>query len=410
MKKILSHPITQLIIAIILKLIISSIEKKYDIFPDWLINNLWFIIVIVVLLLVLVTQFIENRSLKEVNNRLENIEKKKLETRIAELEKRTNKPENVKYQRFEQIKNKKQIIFGHIDYEPFFKMKKKVGSFNPNPSGIGYAILKEIFAVLGVDIKEYPKDGNWSNVFKNLEEKKYDIIVTPLYETRSRIYNNAITYCIPLFYSEIGLFVHKDDFNGQKSMKDIKDEIRTNQEYWKAPYIKGEISEIMAKKLKTYREDDKSIVDDDSLGFLNLLRKVNDRAPHSDDLQFNIVAMEIFKAKAIIDDYNEKNPDNKLELKNILKEKQLLYPVSFIVRKEDTVLRNFVNLRIAELYERHPLDRNQDGKLIDTSGQKSLIDIIKEEAFNEYGIHPSRVDEMFIRTYNFSNLEKYSIY
>lgn len=336
-----------------------------------------------------------------------------LQDKIKLLNKKTQKPDfkDIEYLRFEQIKAQNKFVFGHIDYEPFFKMRARDG-INAQPTGIGYAILKEIFSVFNVKIKEYKHSGNWENIFENLTKKgknnkyPYDIIVTPLYETRSRIYKYPITYCIPIFYSEIGLFVHDNDFDEKKSLKQIKKDISDNSNKWKSPFIKGEVSEIIATKLKTYVGDDSEAeVPDDSQGHLNLLDKVNDR-----DTIFKIVAMEVFKANAIIDNYNKRlnvNDKNykkeKLNLKNILKEKQLLYPVSFIVRKEDTVLRNFINLRIAELYERTPLPRDK-GLLIEKFGTKSLIDIIKEEAWEVDKIHPNKTGDMFIQTYDFTNL------
>ena len=207
------------------------------------------------------------------------------------------------------------------------------------------------------------------------------------------------------------MFVHEDDFTKTKSIKDIKEDFQQKSDTWNSPYIAGEISELVAKKMNCFSKKDGAEVKNGTQAYLNLLKKVNNRNSKSNDYKFNIVAMEIFKAKATIDGFNHKldtknkgDIKEKLKLRNILHEKQLLYPVSFVVRKEDTVLRNFINLRIAELYERTPLKRNAEGNLICPDGIKSLIDIIKEEAKDEDGIKPNEIDNMFIQTYDFSNL------
>lgn len=54
-----------------------------------------------------------------------------------------------------------------------------------------------------------------------------------------------------------------------------------------------------------------------------------------------------FKANSIIN--QDKAHKNDIKLVNILEDNELLYPVSFVVRKEDTVLRNLINIKLLEL-------------------------------------------------------------
>lgn len=408
---------TVVIVPIILNWIFEDFKPSL-----WLKLNFVIYALLVIFIWYSIEKYLENKDLVEENEHLENVEKKELEIENKKLKnevKKFEKPdiEKIKYLRFEEIKAKNEFVFGHIDYEPFFKMRKKVGTILSKPCGIGYAVLKEIFLALNVRIKEYSESGDWENIFEKLVEKEYDIIVTPLYETRTRIYKYPIIYCIPLFYSEVGLFVHEADFEGTKSTKEVKEELELEPNKWESPFISGEISELIAKKLKCVSKNDDAKVQDGPQAYLNLLKKVNNRNPKSNDNKYTIVAMEVFKAKATMDRYNQEldltqdeNRKKKLALKNILHEKQLLYPVSFVVRKEDTALRNFINLRIAELYEQTPLERDLNGEIINKDGTKSLIDIIKEEAKVEDGIEPHEIDHMFIQTYDFSNLGEYSRY
>jgi len=116
------------------------------------------------------------------------------------------------------------------------------------------------------------------------------------------------------------------------------DFIAKNNEDLKFGFMQDEVSEMIKNKVKNNKKGFTPQNTKGSLGFYSLLTNVADTNSHTS----NIVAMEVFKAKEIISDKN-------LKLKNILKDKQLLYPVSFVVRKEDTALRHFLNLRIMEL-------------------------------------------------------------
>lgn len=408
MKKNTTKEILGSAIPIIIAIVLFVLDKYFPEikFPDWFVYHLIFYATFAIALWLLILEKRENKSLVAQNQKLGIIDKVELENRIIELEKKNKKPdyESIKYRRFEQIKNKKEIVFGHIDYLPFFKMNQCSGSTICSPSGIGYAILEEIFKGINVKIKEHEESSSWKNIFDRLHKGDYDIIGTPLYETRTRIYEFNLTYCIPLFYSEVGLFIHEDDFSNELTLKQIKEIIKSDSTKWKSPFIEGEISDIIATKANI--KNIKGNVHDDSNGFLNLLKKVNKRT----EPDFNIVAMEVFKAKSLIRDYNKDKPDKeKLKLVNVLAAKQLLYPVSFAVKKEDTVMRNFINLRIAEIRDRKACSRDAQGKITDVSCSRNLIDIVKDEAYKS-GIPYNEVDEQFIQYYDFSQLESYQEY
>ena len=393
MKKIISHPIAQIIIATIVGLILLGIDKKFDSFPDWLINNLWFIIAIAVLLLVSVIKFIENGNLKKDTNRFETVEKKALEEDKAKLKNELNKekekqvkPEHI-HKRFETL-IKSELKYVAIDYKPFFWIKEEARK--EYPQGIGIELMSKIFEPFNVKlINETPTNGHsWKSIFDDFSEgrrNELDFIMTPMYETRSRLYDYNVIYSIPLFYSDIGIYVRKcDDTKDLKlpfdeAIKFIKEK-RDSDEKWNIEYLEGEISEILGKKLML--ENAKLSTDRfRKYSYKHFKEKLECVASTKKD-DGDVIFMEIFKAQSIIE-------DEKLDLVNILKDNQLVYPVSFVIHKEETVLRNFINLRIAELRKNGELQR-----------------IIKDNAFQINIKDEKVIDKVFLQTYNYSLIDE----
>ena len=76
--------------------------------------------------------------------------------------------------------------------------------------------------------------------------------MTPMYETRSRLYEYDVMYSIPLFYSDIGVYVKKNEdtvklnFSFDKVIEFLKKK-RDNYD-WNIEFLEGEISEIIGKK------------------------------------------------------------------------------------------------------------------------------------------------------------------
>ena len=307
-----------------------------------------------------------------------------------------------KYSRFEDLL-KEDITYSFIDYEPFFKMEGDKGI------GIGGTLLlnkifdKNLYKgqldFLKKQGTEEPQYHNWHTIFDKLANKKlFDIIATPMYETRSRLYDYNISYCTPLFYSTIGLYVKSNSIDEDKNNDDIINELKLKKDLsftqakkiierkikvdgWIPEYLDGEISHLMIKKhfkiskvkklLKNNTERKYSETD-----FYNKLKNVA-----SGKLKCgNFIFMEVFKAEHI-------KKKHKLDVVNILQKNTLIYPVSFVVRKEDTVLRNFINLRLAELAE---------------NGE--LLTILQKEA-DKYDIKIEEFDDKFIQTYDFSLID-----
>lgn len=264
-----------------------------------------------------------------------------------------------KYQRYEEIVKKVRkdsvLKYGYIKYKPFFWKDDVVHK------GIGYDILNAIFENK-VDLKahNYQIGGGakWSDVFTDLCKQpnpKFDIIITPLFETRSRLHEFNIAYCTPLFHSNIGIFIRESEFDGTKrkfkeAISYLKTKINSNN--WRPEYIQGELSGGLVRKhfpehFNPNLGVTRSASEDDD--FIRILERINTsdfnqkKESNSGDFAF----MEVFKANSIIN--QDKAHKNDIKLVNILEDNELLYPVSFVVRKEDTVLRNLINIKLLEL-------------------------------------------------------------
>jgi len=324
-----------------------------------------------------------------------NYECKQMEVKLKEFLKtnkdadiQITKPDKVKviFNRFEILKSKKELTYGYVEYKPFFWKEDLF-----NHKGIGWELLNKIFSEFStfkLDPYRYPtrqKGNNWINAFTDLCEKKFDIILTPLFETRSR-YSYNILYCSPIFYSNIGIYIRESSYinmsklNFDNSIEFLK--IKIIKSGWKAEYIPGEISETLLKKYELTNEDsiktENTIYPADDEDFTKVLENVNADGGNTGDFIF----MEVFKANMIMN----RHP-NHFRLVNILKDNQLLYPVSFVVRKEETVLKNLINIRLMEM--------RKNGELEDIIKNEALKVNIKEEEFSQ----------IFIQKYDFRQLE-----
>ena len=265
------------------------------------------------------------------------------------------------------------------------------------PRGIGYELMCKIFEPFKVRLtNENPANGyGWQSIFDDFSKNRrneLDFIMTPMYETRSRLYDYDVIYSIPLFYSDIGVYVKKtaETENLNLAFDQISSFLidkREGTESWNLEFMEGEISEIVGKK-SMYGDLDKEdprrkLSEDDSrrYKFKDFSDKLYNVASNSKSTG-DVVFMERFKAQSIIDEQD-------LNVVNILRENQLVYPVSFVIHKEETVLRNFINLRIAEL--------RLNGEL-----QK----VIKNNAI-QIDIEDEKVlDKVFLQHYDFSLIDE----
>jgi hypothetical protein len=118
----------------------------------------------------------------------------------------------------------------------------------------------------------------------------------------------------------------------------------------KVEYIEGELSEIMVKKYlgdKSYKVLQH--------GESNVVRLISSLT-HSNKIS------DVVFAERLIAELTPEVRNGRII--NILKPSQLLYPVGFAMRREDYILRHYVNIKLMELD-----DRNTNG----------ILDIIVQE-------------------------------
>lgn len=297
-----------------------------------------------------------------------------------------------KFKRYEEIvkKDRKDSIlkYGYIKYKPFFWKDDVLHK------GIGYEVLNTIFENK-VDLKahNYHIGGGakWNDVFTDLcklPNPKFDIIITPLFETRSRLHEFNIAYCTPLFHSNIGIFIRTSEFDGRK--RKFNEAISyLKSKNWKPEYIQGELSGGLVRKHfpEHFNQNiglTRTASDDDD--FIRILERISlsDYQAKNDSNSGDFTFMEVFKANSIIN--QAKSLSNNIDLVNILEDNELLYPVSFVVRKEDTVLRNLINIKLLELRK---------------SGQ--LEEIIKKVA-TEVHISDDEFKSIFVQGYDLNKL------
>ena len=147
---------------------------------------------------------------------------------------------------------------------------------------------------------------------------------------------------------------------------------------WQGKYLKGELSQTLMSKydLPAMEKPKETPTNDED--FINSIKNIATGDKRMEDFTF----MEVFKAESIIE---------KDEVINILKKNELLYPVSFVVRKQDTVLKNLINLRLLEMRS-----------LKEGETKSELETLIKEVATSEaVQIPEERFENIFIQSYQF---------
>ncbi|MEZ5052881.1 MAG: transporter substrate-binding domain-containing protein [Chitinophagales bacterium] len=286
----------------------------------------------------------------------------------------------IKFKRFEDIT---QLKFSLLEYSPFGYY-----DIQGNIHGIGIKVLKKIFDFKTIELVEIKGDIGWNNALEKLEDKTLDLILTPLFETRSRLAKN-IEFCSPLFYSNIGIYVYKNletqDLENKLTFSEaiefIKNKVTKSQ--WKAKYIVGELSQFLIEK---HNLGGKNIsqTEINNQVFKQIIDDISSDGAESADFTF----MEVFKVESFI--------KSGAMVVNILKENQLIYPVSFAIRKEHTVLKNLINLRIMEMRAK-----------IEANNRNELENVILGVATStDVGITEATFDKIFLQKYKFGVLSQ----
>jgi hypothetical protein len=242
--------------------------------------------------------------------------------------------------RFRRFENIKDIVYGHIEYRPLLYYTEE-----NEPKGIGLRLLEEIFGK--TIIRKAPVRGMWNNVVEKLEKGDYDVIATPLFETRER--SNLVSFCSPIFFSDIGIYVKQDSqlFKGRVKPGSMTFEeaiklFLSLTDKLKFSAIKGELSGKMVTKHLQIPQEKVQWLSFEESNIPDLIDSIMDEFRPSD-----VVFAENFQA-------NRTRHVNSEKVINILKPHELLYPVSFAVRKRDYILRNYINLKLLEIEENYP--------------------------------------------------------
>lgn len=259
-----------------------------------------------------------------------------------------------KYDRWEGIK---QIKYGHVEYRPFlcyYEDTKK-------PYGVGLRILEYMLGKGFLIDCGYAS--SWNNLLDGLQRDKFDIVATPLFETRTRL--RKVAFSTPIFFADIGVYMRKGSFNGGDALThhELEGFLKSNARGMKALFIPGEIShKMVGKYLKSIGK---------SMALQGERPSVHSLFEGLIERESDIVFAERFVADSVKEVKDE-------EVVNVLAPKELLYPVGFAMRRQDHVLRNYINIKLMELDDEHPtrlmgfiadeLDRHDEFKWIG-SGQ-----------------------------------------
>ncbi len=268
------------------------------------------------------------------------------------------------FRRFEQLRG---IRYGHVRYYPFMDYTKP----RNEPTGVGLRVLEELF---GPGVLVAHRDGStWANVIDRLVQGDFDIIATPLFETRER--SRKVAFSSPMFFADIGVYVRKPLANEKQSftLNEMKDRLVVLSTRFHAEVIVGEISEKMVKKYLRIPNKRVTRLPPEEVQISNLFQNLvaHDR---SGDIVF---------AERLFAEFLPEVQEGKVV--NILKPKELLYPWGFAMRKQDNVLRHYINIKLMELDDKHP---------------KRLLGFIVEEVRNHPGfdwVTEDNASEYFVR-------------
>jgi len=233
-----------------------------------------------------------------------------------------------KFGRFEQIQ---KLRYGHIGYAPLLDYDD-----TRKPHGIGVRVLEECVRPWNIMLTPTLTATTWKKMLSSLEEDKFDIVATPIFETRDRL--QRVSFSTPMFFSDVGIYVRRNYRIAGRSVNTGGMSFREAIAFLKeasvnVSVIEGELSEKLANKHLNagaiYR------IPPDEARVYQLLQAL------SSGEECDVVFVE----RLIAEQYKEVEH----ELVNLLAPGELLYPVGFALRRKDYILRNFINLRLMEI-------------------------------------------------------------
>lgn len=243
---------------------------------------------------------------------------------------------------------KKNGKIGVVAYSPYIEI------INENQMrGLGINILKSIFGE-GYDPNaqdsryKYDSKKTWNNCLVELSKGEICFLCCPIFETRTRIYHFDIEFTIPLFFTQMGLYVNKNYSDTFKNLKNVTNFSSFIEKINTLPriqflYIKDEFSDSFRFK-NNFVKCNQPVWGkiDPHLSMLEHINKQN----KTDNILMTV--MEVGKFNQIIRDH----PDKMItDVINIFPRNLIDYPVSFAVNKTELTLKNRLNKGILKLRE-----------------------------------------------------------
>jgi Bacterial extracellular solute-binding proteins, family 3 len=229
------------------------------------------------------------------------------------------------------------IRFGCINY-PQFSMRGQ------GDVGEGWAVKllsDQLFKTnpQGVSVVDSKIAVRWENAAALLDKRRIDIVATPIFETRKRL--KLFEFSAPIFFSNIGLYVHKENFRKHFDSKLLNysqfvkhDAVR---EFTALAYDE-EISENLGRSYFGRRVKLRKT----QSTMANMFTEICQLQPGTDNTYPALaVFCETYEASQIADVSSG-------DVVNILTERQFVFPIGFAMRRKAYQLRNFVNLRLME--------------------------------------------------------------
>lgn len=229
------------------------------------------------------------------------------------------------------ILNDKTIEVGYINYPPGFIVDPNTGKY----SGIFNDVLVEIAKRNNLTIN-YKTPVTWATMIQDVNMGKVDIIANPVWATPSR--KESADFSNPVYFSPIGVFVRANDDRFSDNYSNI------NNPTISIAAVQGEINNQIA-------------IEDFPKAELT---------PFPDDVDVSQLFLEIESGKKDVTfaepmfayDYMIKNPD---KIKNIgLNNPIRNYPNSYMIKKGETELIDFMNQNIAQLIKDGTIDKILD--------------------------------------------------
>lgn len=222
----------------------------------------------------------------------------------------------------------KTIKVGYISYPPGFivdpNTKEKSGIFND--------VLAEIAKRNGLTI-DYKEEVTWATMIESLKTNRVDLIANPVWATKERKEN--ADFSTPVYFSPIGIYVRSDDtrFDADRS--------KLNDPSVRIAAVDGEINYTIGKQdfPKAQVQPFPNNIDVAQL-FLEIQTNKKDVT---------------FAEPLFAYDYMQKNPG---KLKNIGENSPIRnYPNSYMFRKSDQKIADFLNSEIDKLIKDGTVDK-----------------------------------------------------